>query len=72
MTEAERNFYLAELTAKTKLLVQMKLDRRSGKYVSHARMARTAAAIRYLQDTLYPPIDGKENKPAKEVTACQN
>lgn len=69
MTESERNFLLAELTAKTKLLVQMKLDRRNGKYVSRARMDRVASAIRSIQNTLYPPIPAKENKPAREVTA---
>ena len=69
MTEVERNFYLAELTDKTKLYIQMKIDRRAGKYVSHARMARVAAAIRSLQDILYPQITVKGSKSAKEVTA---
>ena len=69
MTEAERNFLLAELAAKTKLYIQMKIDRRAGKYVSHARMARLAAHIRSLQDILYPQITVMESKPAKEVTA---
>lgn len=72
MTEAERNFYLAELTAKTKLYIQMKIDRRAGKYVSRACMERVASSIRHLQNALYPPIPLKDNKPAKEVTACQN
>lgn len=57
MTESERNFLLAELTAKTKLLVQMKLDRRAGKYVSRARMERITAQINTLRDTLYPHIN---------------
>lgn len=62
MTEAERNFYLAELTAKTKLYIQMKIDRRSGKYVSHTRMARVEANIRHLQDILYPRIETRKAK----------
>lgn len=56
MTEAERNFFLDELAAKTRLYIQMKIDRRNGKYVSRARMDRVASNIRYLQNTLYPPI----------------
>lgn len=67
MTESERNFLLDELASKTKLLIQMKLDRRAGKYVSHARMDRISASIRSLQNDLYPPVPGKTN--AKEVTA---
>lgn len=67
MTESERNLFLEELTAKTKLLIQMKLDRRAGKYVSNARMDRISASIRSLQNDLYPPVPGKTN--AKEVTA---
>lgn len=72
MTEAERNFFLNELTAKTRLYIQMKIDRRNGKYVSRARMERIASTIRSLQNALYPPIPLNDNKPAKEVTACQN
>lgn len=56
MTESERNFLLDELTAKTKLLIQLKLDRRSGKYVSHARMERISETIRIIQNDLYPPV----------------
>lgn len=67
MTESERDFLLAELTAKTKLLIQLKLDRRSGKYVSRARMERISETIRSLQNDLYPPVPGRTN--AKEVTA---
>lgn len=67
MTESERDFLLAELTSKTKLLIQMKLDRRAGKYVSRARMDRISSSIRSLQNDLYPPVPGKTN--AKEVTA---
>lgn len=59
MTESERNLLLAELTAKTKLLVQMKLDRRAGKYVSRSRMERITAQINTLRDTLYPHINWK-------------
>ena len=69
MTENERNFLLAELSAKTKLYIQMKIDRRAGKYVSNARMARIAAHIRTLQNTLYPPVPVRETKSSKEVTA---
>ena len=72
MTESERNLYLAELAAETKTYIQMKIDRRNGKYVSRARMDRVASAIRSLQNALYPPIPMNDNKPAKEVTACQN
>ena len=68
MTESERNFLLAELADKTGLLIQMKIDRRAGKYVSHARMARIAARIRVLQNTLYPPISAPANTHTKEVT----
>lgn len=57
MTESERNLLLAELTAKTKILVQMKLDRRAGKYVSRSRMERITAQINNLRDTLYPHIN---------------
>jgi hypothetical protein len=57
MTETERNFLLDELASKTKLLIQMKLDRRAGKYVSHARMERITAQINTLRDTLYPHIN---------------
>lgn len=64
MTEAERNFYIGELTAKTKVYIQMKIDRRTGKYVSNARMNRISAQIRALQNTLYPPIVKEENKAA--------
>lgn len=67
MTESERNFLLAELASKTKLLIQLKLDRRSGKYVSRARMERISETIRSLQNDLYPPVPGRTN--AKEVTA---
>ena len=67
MTETERNFLLDELASKTKLLIQMKLDRRAGKYVSRARMDRISSSIRSLQNDLYPPVPGKTN--AKEVTA---
>lgn len=56
MTESERNFYLAELASKTKLLIQMKLDRRAGKYVSRARMERIIERINTLRDILYPAI----------------
>lgn len=69
MTESERNFYLAELADKTKIYIQMKIDRRAGKYVSRARMERVASTIRYLQNTLYPPLPARESKPTKEVTA---
>lgn len=62
MTEAERNFLLAELAAKTKLYIQMKIDRRAGKYVSHARMARVETNIRHLQDILYPRIETRKAK----------
>ena len=58
MTESERNFLLAELTAKTKLLIHLKLDRRAGKYVSRSRMERITAQINTLRDTLYPQING--------------
>lgn len=62
MTESERNLLLAELTAKTKLLVQMKLDRRAGKYVSRSRMERVVGSIRSLQNELYPPISSTCSK----------
>ena len=57
MTESERNFLLEELASKTKLLIQMKLDRRAGKYVSHARMERITARINALRDILYPAVE---------------
>lgn len=69
MTESERNFLLGELTSKTKVLIQMKIDRRAGKYVSHARMARIESIIRSLQNTLYPPVTVRDPKSSKEVTA---
>lgn len=56
MTESERNFLISELTSKTKLLIQMKVDRRAGKYVSNARMDRVANQIRVLQNLLYPKV----------------
>lgn len=58
MTESERNFLLAELASETKLLIQMKLDRRAGKYVSRTRMERITARINALRDILYPQING--------------
>ena len=62
MTESERNFYLAELSDKTKIYIQMKIDRRAGKYVSRARMERVEANIRQLQDILYPRIETRKAK----------
>ena len=69
MNESERNFLLAELADKTRMLIQMKIDRRAGKYVSHALMSCVAARIRDLQNILYPPSVLPAITHAKEVTA---
>lgn len=67
MTESERNFYLAELADKTKIYIQMKIDRRAGKYVSRARMERITAQINTLRDTLYPHINWEN---ARKMMKC--
>ena len=58
MTESQRNSLLRELTEKTALLVSLKLDRRCGKYVQNARIARLTRRVRVIRDALYPALPG--------------
>ena len=58
MTETQRDLLLRELAEKTRLLVTLKLDRRLGKYVPNARVARLTRRVNILRDTLYPAIHG--------------
>lgn len=60
MTESERNRLISELTAYTRALIGLKIDRRAGKFVPNKRMDALSARIRIIQEKLYPPINKGE------------